>query len=274
MSEPATGAYVMGHSERERRRLALQATILEPFTEHLFQRAGISRGMRVLDIGCGVGDVSLLAARLVGRTGSVTSVDIDPQALDTLARRAESEGLTHIECVHTDLHAFKPARLFDAVVGRHILIHTPDPLAVLKDAHGLLQPRGLAVFQEYDFQLTTPAYPATPLRDRVFGIFNGLFARAVHGNMGSRLYHYFLESGFDHPDCRGEFPVDGGPDSAHHEWISEAVRAILPRAEALGIEGAAGIEVDTLTERLREESRITGGSAPGPIMFGCFARRA
>ena len=274
MSESASARYVMGHSDRERRRLALQASILEPFTEHLFRRAGLSRGMRVLDIGCGVGDVSLLAARLVGRTGSVTSVDIDPHALDTLGQRAQTEGLAHITAVHTDLHSFKPGRHFDAVVGRHILIHTPDPIAVLKDAHALLQPRGLAVFHEYDFQFFPPAYPATPLRDRVCRIFTGLFAAAAQGSIGSRLYRYFIDAGFDHPDCRGEFPVDGGPDSNFHEWISEALRAILPRAEALGIEGAAGIDIETLTNRLSEESRVTGASAPGPIMFGCFARRA
>src|SRR5215510_4374556 len=50
--------YVMGHDDRERRRLVLQASILDPITEQLFRRAGISSGMNVLDIGCGVGDVS------------------------------------------------------------------------------------------------------------------------------------------------------------------------------------------------------------------------
>src|SRR5262245_26848227 len=92
-------AYVMGHDERERRRLLLQASILNPLTEQLFHRAGISSGMRVLDIGCGVGDVSLLAARLVGRYGSVTSVDIDPVALGTLDARSSAEGVNNIECI-------------------------------------------------------------------------------------------------------------------------------------------------------------------------------
>src|SRR5262245_20978923 len=78
MPDPAADVYVMGHTDRERRRLALQASILQPFTEQLFRRAGIATGMHVLDVGCGVGDVSLLAARLIGRTGSVTSIDIDP----------------------------------------------------------------------------------------------------------------------------------------------------------------------------------------------------
>lgn len=272
MSETASARYVMGHNERERRRLALQASILQPFTEHLFRRAGITTGMRVLDIGCGVGDVSLLVARLTGRTGSVTSVDIDSDALKTLRERAAAEGLHSISCVETDIHTFKPEQLFDAVVGRHILIHTRDPLSVLKACRELLHPRGVAAFQEYDFLQIPASYPASPLRDHVFSIFNEFFATAVHANMGTRLFHLFTEAGFDHPDCRGEFPVDGGPESAHHAWLAEALRSILPRAVALNVPGAAEIGIDTLEDRLREESR-SGAGLCGPVMFSCFGRR-
>jgi ubiquinone/menaquinone biosynthesis C-methylase UbiE len=271
MPETAADRYVMGHSDHERRRLALQASILQPFTEHLFRRAGITTGMHALDVGCGVGDVSLLAARLTGRTGSVTSVDIDPVALQTVRSRATAEGL-RIECVETDIHSFQPQRRFDAVVGRHILIHTKDPLSFLRSCRELLHARGIAAFQEFDFQQITPSYPALPLRDRVYTMLNGFFATAAHANMGSRLFHLFVEAGFAHPDCRGEFPVDGGVDSPHHEWFAEAVRAILPRAKALNIAGAADIDIDTLESRLREEARL-GSSVPGPMMFSCFARR-
>jgi len=50
--------YVMGHSDRERRRLALQAAVLNPLTDSFLRRAGISAGMRILDLGCGIGEVS------------------------------------------------------------------------------------------------------------------------------------------------------------------------------------------------------------------------
>lgn len=271
MSEAAAARYVMGHNDRERRRLALQASILRPFTEHMFGRAGITSGLHVLDIGCGVGDVSLLAARMVGRSGSVTSVDIDPDALSTLRERATAEGIGNITCVQADIHTFGPGRLFDAVVGRHILIHTKDPLEVLRDCRRLLQPRGIAAFQEYDFQRVTPTYPPAPLRDQVFRVLNAFLLNAVHANMGSRLFHLFGEAGFDHPDCRCEFPVDGGPDSPFHEWIAEALRSILPGALARGVPEAAGIDMETLVARLAEEARSGAGTA-GPAMFSCFAR--
>jgi 2-polyprenyl-3-methyl-5-hydroxy-6-metoxy-1,4-benzoquinol methylase len=51
--------YVLGHSEREIRRLQNQANILRPITKRLLRNSGICEGMRVLDVGCGAGDVSL-----------------------------------------------------------------------------------------------------------------------------------------------------------------------------------------------------------------------
>lgn len=60
-------------------------------TERLLRDAGIGAGMRVLDLGCGVGDVSFMIARLVGETGRVVGLDSDARALDTARQRA-SEG--------------------------------------------------------------------------------------------------------------------------------------------------------------------------------------
>jgi cyclopropane fatty-acyl-phospholipid synthase-like methyltransferase len=63
--------YVLGHTDREQLRLSRQARILAPATDHFLRDAGIDSGMRVLDIGCGVGDVTMLAAQLVGPRGKV-----------------------------------------------------------------------------------------------------------------------------------------------------------------------------------------------------------
>ena len=75
MPDRAASAYVLGHSERELERLRLQAQLIDPITRQFLIEAGIAPGMRVLDVGCGAGDVALLAADLVGPTGQVVGVD-------------------------------------------------------------------------------------------------------------------------------------------------------------------------------------------------------
>src|SRR5688572_24966472 len=71
-SEPA---YVLGHSDQELARLERQAEIFSVESRDWLRRAGLKTGMRVLDVGCGVGDVSIIAAEMVGSTGSVTGID-------------------------------------------------------------------------------------------------------------------------------------------------------------------------------------------------------
>ena len=79
--------YVFGHSQREIQRLIYQAAIVKPVTERLLRRVKLGSGMRVLDLGCGAGDVSMLAAQFVGPTGLVVGIDRNRDVLALAAER-------------------------------------------------------------------------------------------------------------------------------------------------------------------------------------------
>jgi hypothetical protein len=136
----------------------------------------------------------------------------------------------------------------------------------------MLYPRGLAVFQEYDFSVVHRGWPATPLRDRVMEMFDGFFALAAWSNIGSRLWNLLMEAGFERPDCRAEYPIEGGADSFYYEWFVESLRSILPRAVSLGIVREGEFDLDTLEQRLREEAASANSCLPAPAMIGAFAR--
>jgi SAM-dependent methyltransferase len=68
-----------------------QAAILRTITERLLQSTGIGSGMRVLDLGCGAGDVLMLAAELVDPSGSVVGIDRSPQVI-AVARERDALG--------------------------------------------------------------------------------------------------------------------------------------------------------------------------------------
>lgn len=266
--------YVMGYDDRERRRLAIQASILHPFTEQLLRRAGVAPGMRVLDLGCGVGDVSIIAARLVGRSGRVTAIDRDESALATAAHRAQQQSLDNIVFVRADCHSYASKQSFDVVMGRHILIHTLAPLSLMQTSLSLLRPGGLAIFHEYDFSVVHKAYPESPLRDQVVHLFWEFWCKAgLPGNIGTQLFHLFIEAGFSAPDCRAEYPIDGGSDSPFYEWITESVTSILPRAKTFGIACDFIGDIDTLAQRLREENVSRRACFPAPVLVGGFARK-
>ena len=88
----ADASYLLGDTSAEHQRLIRQAAIFEPFTERLFRDAGVGPGQRVLDIGSGVGDVAMLAARLTGPTGEVVGVERDATTLALAQSRVRSSG--------------------------------------------------------------------------------------------------------------------------------------------------------------------------------------
>lgn len=73
----------------EIQRLMNQGAMLRPITERLLRNAGIDAGMRVLDLGCGAGDVSMLAPERVGPEGSIVGIDRNQERLNVAKSRPE-----------------------------------------------------------------------------------------------------------------------------------------------------------------------------------------
>src|SRR5205807_4078372 len=144
MDQPREAAeYALGYSEREKQRLVLQLRLYGDLTHRLFRMAGIQPGMSVLDVGCGVGDVSLLAAAIVGPTGSMLGVDRAADSIATARGRARAARLENVAFEVADLRNLDPGRTFDALVGRLVLMYLPDPAATLVRLLKFVRPGGL-----------------------------------------------------------------------------------------------------------------------------------
>ncbi len=97
--------YVLGHADAEVQRLLLQGRLYDELTEHALRLAGLRPGMRVLDIGCGPGDVSFIAARLVGPSGTVLGVDAAPEMIALARARAAEQGLSTVHFTQAAIDA-------------------------------------------------------------------------------------------------------------------------------------------------------------------------
>jgi ubiquinone/menaquinone biosynthesis C-methylase UbiE len=267
--------YAMGRSQHERRRLALQGSILNPLTNRFLKQAGLAAGMRVLDIGCGIGDVSLIAARIVGPHGSVTGLDPDSAALDTAHARANEENLSQVNFEQAAFEAYTPDRPYDAIVGRHILIHSTDPLAWIGKTKSLLRMGGIAAFQEYDLSYFPPIEPELPLFRELAEFLVELFRRAVrYADTGARLYHWVQLAELSNVRSNAECLIGGGAESPYYEWFAETIRSVAPRMEALGIISAAELDLETLAVRLRDEAVSGAGCLTTPLIVSCTSERS
>jgi predicted O-methyltransferase YrrM len=273
-SKTTKSEYVMGHTDRERRRLSLQASILNPLTDSFLRRAGVSAGMNVLELGCGIGEVSLIVARLVGPHGHLHGIDIDPAAVEIARSRINSAGHDHVTFEQVGVMEHAPNVKYDAVIGRHILIHMKDALAALHKAVSMVPEGGLVAFQEYDLSLLRSGYPELPLMSRMGGYVVEFARRAVpKPDIGTQLFYLMQEAGLPPPECRAEIIMDGGPHSPIYEWVTETVISLSPGFQAVGMEPLPCTDSATLTRQLREEAMEKRGVAFAPMMVGAFARK-
>jgi ubiquinone/menaquinone biosynthesis C-methylase UbiE len=110
-------------------------------TQRMLQAAGIEPGDHVLDIAAGTGDQSILAAHLVGSTGSVLAADLSPEMLKVAANLAQQEGLTHLTTQVMDAQQLTlPPNTFDAAISRNGLMLIPQPQKTLQEVWRVLKP--------------------------------------------------------------------------------------------------------------------------------------
>jgi 2-polyprenyl-3-methyl-5-hydroxy-6-metoxy-1,4-benzoquinol methylase len=145
--------YALGHADPEVERLQVQAEFLGGVTRRFIRECGVKPGMRVLDIGCGIGDVTLLVADAVGASGSVVGIDRELKAVETARIRADHAGYRQIVfAVDTD-ESLQNYSQFDVAIGRYVLIHQPDPALMVRRAAASVKVGGIVAFQEPYFHV-------------------------------------------------------------------------------------------------------------------------
>ena len=245
----------MGRSEGETERLIEQSQLYDDVTRRFLFRSGIQKGMKVLDVGSGAGDVALTLAEFVGPEGSVVGVDVNPDILKTAQARADTAGFSNVEFIAGDARTLELPNDFDAIVGRLVLLYMADPAEALKTLATHLRPGGIAAFQDIEFGPYTAAlHPDTPLANKLIGWARDTFERSgAHLDMGMRLYQTFIDAGLPEPTLHFEAPMGGPKNWPGYAYLANSFRSILPLVEAYGIATAEEVDIDTLAERIQAE---------------------
>jgi SAM-dependent methyltransferase len=263
--------YILGSGAQERERLASQGDVLRSCTEHFLHEAGIRPGMRVLDVGCGLADASILLARAVAPNGTVVAIDRDPAMIAAARERVAGLGLD-VRFLQGDFRTLLgPGERFDAAFGRLVLIYQSDPADAVSAVAEHVVADGVIAFQEYDSTIPAASLGPLPLHVQVrYWIWEAMRRSGVDVHIGMRLYSVFLEAGLPPPEIR----VEGLAITPSMETPSvQTLRSLLPRLIEYGIASEAQVGIDTLEARLREERRKRNEIYIGQYLFGAYSRR-
>ena len=271
-ASPSPNPYVLGSNETEHLRLVRQARLLEPLTERLFREAGIGHGMRVLDLGCGMGDVSMLAARLVGPSGQVVGVDQDDKVLAKARQRVEAAGYENIGFFQSDVTSLPPREPFDAAVGRFILVFLPDRVAMLKALCALLRSGGVLAFQEPSWANMLAQTAHLPLRMEAASLIHDTLVRSgIRTNNELLLYRDFQAAGLPPPSLCSELLLGNDPEI--RRFLVDLLSTLWPRAGELGLPRHKVGDLNTLAARLDAELDANNSFATCLGVVGAFSRR-
>ncbi|OBG20129.1 class I SAM-dependent methyltransferase [Mycobacterium sp. 852002-51057_SCH5723018] len=269
---PSASTYVLGHADVEVQRLLLQARLYDDYTEHALRLAGLRPGMRVLDVGCGPGDVSFVAARLVGPTGSVLGVDAAPEMVALARARAAEQGLTAVQFTHAAIDGIALDKPVDAVIGRFILMHLPDPAATLRRLNSFVRPGGVVAFSENDMTATRTV-PDMPLFEQVTtGIVRAFEAMGLSPRFGTTLHTVFAEAGLGVPRLIQGTPIGTAADTDILAYGAEVWRLVSPVAQQLGLEIDGLDDIDDFVPLFRREARAVDALISMPPILTAWAR--
>ena len=252
MPSSSISQYVLGSTDSEHERLIRQAARLNPYTERLFRNAGIGPGLRILDIGSGVGDVAMLVARLVGPLGEVVGVERDPRSIARATTRMAEAGLRNVSFLQSDVEQMQRDDLFDGVVGRFVLQFLSDPVTVLRSLSRSIRPGGVVAFHEPTWAPLLQFTAHLPLWSACVSLIRTTFQRSgANTEMELVLFRSFAEAGLPSPTMWMEMPM--GNDSYFAAWVSDLLHSIRPQAEQHELDYAALGDFETLRQRLGAE---------------------
>jgi ubiquinone/menaquinone biosynthesis C-methylase UbiE len=271
MTTSLRSVYPLGHSDAEHERLIRQAERVAPITERFFREAGIGPGQRVLDLGSGVGDVAMLVARMVGPMGEVVAIERDRNSIARAKDRVIAAGFQNVSFIESNVNEVLGEKLFDAAVGRFILMYLPDPVGSLRSISQLVRPKGVIVFQEPTWVPVIAHLQALPLWFATASLIDKTMRASANHDMGAELYDTFVAAGLPRPTVRMELPMGKEPYLA--QWYYDTLCSLLPQMEHLHQPFESLGSLHTLVQRMQAEVEESKTVACWFASVGAWCRR-
>jgi ubiquinone/menaquinone biosynthesis C-methylase UbiE len=266
----APHCYAIRGGKEGKKRLDLLARVMLPTTMQLFDRVGLIRGMRCLDVGCGGGHVAISMARVVGSEGRVLGTDTDAEILALAREDAEAAKITNVKFQQLDACVCLWHEEFDIAYARFLLSHLNEPENCLAAMVEACLRGGTIVIEDIDFAASF-CYPTCAAYDRYKELYQKLVQRrGGDPNIGPKLPVMLRRAGVQNV----EFNVIQ-PAHTHGEGKLMAPLTMSRISDALTAEGLATKgEVQQILSELNHAAADCETVISLPRIFQVWGKRA
>ncbi|MEI2732844.1 MAG: methyltransferase domain-containing protein [Dermatophilaceae bacterium] len=197
-------------------------------------------GLRVLDVGCGPGSITLDLAEAVGPTGQVVGIDVSEQVLDLARRAAAARADTRTRWIRGDVgHLPVEPDSADVVHAHQVLQHLTDPVGAIREMARVARPGGLLALREVDMAATTWWPASAGLSAWLEGYRTIAMGNGTTPDAGRRLLAWAHAAGLCDVEVSGSTWTYADPARRRWlatSWAERTRRTLLPQAERHGVD--------------------------------------
>ena len=263
--------YVLGTHDEEISRLGLQHRVWRPTVLECWRRAGITIGMKVVDIGAGPGYATVDLAEIVGPTGQVLAVERSHRFLEAARHSCGLRELAQVSFQEADIMT-EPIQTgeFDAAWCRWVASFVSSPARLLQRIRAALKPGGAAIFHEYANYATWQLSPRKPAVEEFVGaVMASWRAQGGEPNVALQFPDLLRDAGFTVTSVQPRiFTVS--PGDFIWEWPASFIEVNVARLEQLGhLDAARAAAVRT---EFMEAQADPGSWMTTPLVMEIIAR--
>jgi SAM-dependent methyltransferase len=202
--------------------------------------------------------------------------DRDRRSPDIVAlarQHAAENSVITVSFEHSTVNDITVDEPVDAVIGRLILMHLPEPIAALRRLATLVRPGGVIAFSDFDMTAarSVPWLPTwQTAAEEIARAFRGA---GLDPQFGATLHRLFRHAGLGTPTLTISAPIGTANDTEHASYVANSWRLMHPVAERLGAVDGRLADLEALQSNLCDEIATADGMAMLPALITAWIRR-
>ncbi len=251
------------------------ASIGEDITRKLIERGEIKSGMKILDLGCGEGNVTFLLSNYVGSEGIVVGIDSNENAIDNAKKKSKELGLSNLYFIVGDItQDFKIEHSnFDVIIVRRVLMYLSNPQSTIATAIKYLKPNGIFLAQENNISQTPIGLESMPHHKKINDLIRKTLEREnVNFNVGFELNTILTNTGLKVENVWAEAVLSTPNQPTPWSFLAHVMKNRMLTHKV--ISDVSELELETLGERLTNERMENSRTFISDLVFCAVARNA